>query len=100
LESRVTELEKVIRPAKKAKLSAESQESQYKGLTGGIYKLVDGNFFDTPKLVKDVKSELERHGYYYTIQSVNKAMYSDFMKNKNLFTRVGKRGEWKYVLRK
>jgi len=69
-------------------------------LGGGVHKLIYDGFLDNPKLVKDVKSELERQGYYYTITAVNKALYIDFMKKKNLLTRTGKRGKWKYVIRK
>lgn len=99
LESRVAELETKLEPVK-THVKTVSLTSNFKKLNSGIHKLIHDGFFNEPELVKDVKSELERQGYYYIISAVNKALYVDFMKKKNLLTRIGKRGEWKYVIRK
>jgi len=102
LEVRVTRLEEKVKfieqfsEIKKAKPLVKG----FEGLVGGISKLFLEGYFDKPRLVSEVKSELERIGYYYNLSSISKLLYVDFMKKRNLLTRIGKRGEWRYVRRK
>jgi len=102
LESKVSQLEKKLKPAESstANATAVSAISDFEGLSGGISKVIKEGFLNEPKLVSEINSELNRLGYYYPITSVNKVLYIDFMKRLNLLTRIGKRREWRYVIRK
>lgn len=96
LEARVSSLEK-------SRLTLEKTptvKKEFTGLSGGIRKLIQESFFDTPKSLKQIMDEMRRQMYYYSEPAVNTAVTRDFMKRKGLLTRIGKRGQWKYVLRK
>lgn len=74
-------------------------KKEFTGLSGGLSKLYQEGFFDTPKLLKQILDEMERQAYYYSAPAVNTTLTRYFVK-KNLLTRVGKRGQWKYVKKK
>jgi len=96
LESRVSSLEKLMPTIKETRVVTK----EFKGLSGGINKLIDEGFFSRPKSLSQILDEMRRQNYYYSAPAVNTALTRDFMKRKGLLTRLGKRGEWKYVLRK
>lgn len=98
LEKRIDMLEKIIL---KNKIKNETKISKkHGGPTGGIQLLIDDGFFNKPVLVTEVNAELQREGYFYTIQSVDTIMRRDFVKRKRILNRVQIDGIWQYVLRK
>ena len=96
LETRVSALEKSLASTKEESPKLE----KFEGLSGGINKLIHEGFFNTPRSLKEVVNELQRQCYFYAKPAINTALMRDFVKRKNVLTRIGKRGEWKYVLRK
>ncbi len=74
------------------------KNKSYKGLVGGISFLIDNNFFDKPRSVNEVQSELIREGYHYSNKSTDKIL-RDFQAKK-ILTRVDENKKWKYVIRK
>lgn len=98
LESRISKLESIL-------LQTESEKRRFlskgaKGPSGAISKLIQEGFLDTPRTRREVQNELERQGYYYRPQVIHTALTRDFMKRKDILTRVGKKGEWRFVLKK
>jgi hypothetical protein len=96
LEARVSSLEKSILTVKKI----PAVKKEFTGLSGGIRKLINDGFFNKPKSLREIMDEMRRQMYYYSEPAVNTAVTRDFMKRKGLLTRIGKRSQWKYVLRK
>ena len=94
LETRIIALENLV---SKSKPIEKHITSSSKGPTNAIHKIIQEGFFDTPKSAKEAKEELERQGYYYTIQVVDGVLRR---LNGDTLTRIGKRGQWKYVIRK
>ena len=95
LEVRVSSIEKSIATVEKM----PTVKKEFTGLVGGLRKLYYEGFFDTPKPLKQILDEMERHAYYYSAPAVNTTLTRYFVK-KNLLTRTGKRGKWKYVKKK
>jgi len=75
-------------------------KKDYNGLAGGIRLLIDENFLNVPKSVKEIQEELKRQGYYHSKTSVAKLLSVDFMKKKRIITRIDENKRWKYVIRK
>lgn len=98
LEARISKLESILLQTSGKKTLVLSKSA--KGLSGAISKLIQEGFLDRPKTRREVEEELERQGYYYRSPAIHTALTRDFMKRKNLLTRVGKKGEWRYVLKK
>ncbi|NIP62105.1 MAG: hypothetical protein GWN01_11990 [Nitrosopumilaceae archaeon] len=97
LEERIKKLEKeVFGPSKRKSKSS----SKYKGLVGGINLLIDNGFFNKPKLVTEVKDELNREGYFHSIQSIDTILRRDLVKRKRTLNRVKEDGVWQYAIRK
>ena len=96
LEARVSSLEKSRITFEKT----PAVEKEFTSLSGGVRKLIHEGFFDTPKSLKEIMDEMRRQMYYYSEPAVNTALTRDFMKGKGILTRIGKRGQWKYVLKK
>ena len=97
LEARVSKLESILQQAESKRLVLSKSA---KGLSGAISKLVQDGFLDKPKTRKEVQDELERRGIYYRAPVIHTSLTRDFMKRKDILTRVGKKGEWRYVLKK
>lgn len=95
LESRVSTLEKRIlsQPAKMKK-----RVPSPKGPSQTIWTLINDHFLDTPKLVNEIQSELNRRSYYYSVQTIDSTLRR--MTRNDMLTRIGKKGQWKYVLKK
>jgi len=72
----------------------------YKGVGGGIRLLRDNNFFSSLKSVEEVKEELEKERYFHSKETISTALGRDFVKTKNILTRVKRDGSWRYVIRK
>ena len=98
LETRVSKLESTFQQTSRKKELVLPKNT--KGPSGAISKLIQENFLNTPKTRKEVQDELERQGYYYSRQAIHTALTRDFMRRKGILTRIGRKGEWKYVERK
>ena len=99
LESRVEKLEAMSSP-RKTNESIKSKKGS-EGLQGGIQLLVDNGFFAKQRTSSEVKAELDREAYFYSIQTVTKALTRDFTKRKQILTRVkNEEGTWVYAIRK
>lgn len=94
LEARVSAIENLMAKPTNVTLSTERES---KGPTNAIRKVIQEGFFDSPKASKEAETELNRQGYFYSIQSIDKAMRS---MNGKEFTRIKQDGIWKYVIRK
>ena len=98
LEARISKLESItLQTAEKRTLVLSKSE---KGLPRALSKLIQEGFLNTPKLRKEVQDEMKRQGYYYSTQAIQNTLARDFMKKKGILTRIGKRGKWRYVLKK
>jgi hypothetical protein len=95
LEARVCSLEQGLLYPKKTRTVISGGS---KGPTNAMLKLAEGGFMDTPKAVKEVQEELNRQGYYYSIQITDSALRR--MNKSKVLTRTGKRGHWEYAVRK
>lgn len=72
-----------------------------KGLQAGILLLVKHGFFAKQRTALEVKEELDREAYFYSIQAISMALTRDFTKKKLVLTRVkNELGTWVYALRK
>jgi len=95
--ARLTKVEQaVFGSQKRTKLKVAS----YKGLAGGVRLLMDNAFFDQPKAIEDIITELKREGYYNTYAGVASTLSTTFVKSQKVLTRIKQDGKWTYVKRK
>jgi hypothetical protein len=95
LEARVSAVERVLLTPKGTKIVAKRSP---KGPTNAIMKLIQEGFLNSPKLVKEIEQELKRQGYYYSLQTLDATIRR--MNVSKILTRTGKRGQWRYAVRK
>lgn len=103
IHNRLARIEKILLETKsKAKTShkEESRPSSYKGIVGGIQYLIDNNFLNQPRSMREIFDELKKEGYYYPLQSVDKTLRADLVHRKKILTRQQDNKVWKYVIRK
>ncbi len=98
LEAKVAKLESQKEPVAKPVTTAEVES--FGGLSGGVNLILKEGFLITPKSVGDVQKELERRGYYHSFEAIATLLRRDFMKRRQILTRVEKEGKWYYVLKK
>lgn len=82
------------------KKNLESSNRPYKGIVGGVQFLIDNNFLNQLRSMREIYEELKREGYYYPLQSVDTTLRRDFVSRKKILSRQQVDGVWKYVLRK
>lgn len=100
-ERRIAELEKIIKSKRPETPQQEvSEESNFKGLSGGLRFLISRRFLDSPKGVNEILDELKKEGYHYSYESVSKILSVNFMQKQKIVTRIKEENLWKYVLRK
>ncbi|AFS80375.1 hypothetical protein NKOR_02385 [Candidatus Nitrosopumilus koreensis AR1] len=95
LERRVSKLEKEVFQEKKYK-----KETKHTGLRGGLRLLIGNGFFNYPKALNEIVTELKREGYHYPNPSISKALSVDLTLKQKLLNRIKEEKSWKYVLRK
>jgi len=101
LESRIQKLEKVVfKTFTAGKKTSKKSDKSYDGLTGGITLLINNGFFKKPVLVTEVQDELQREGYFYSIQATDTLLRRNMVKSKKILTRIQIDGIWQYVIRK
>ena|SRR3989344_1610280 len=96
-EKRIKRLEEVIFTKKD---TIKPSNKNYKGLAGGIRLLIANGFFNEPKSVKEVMTEMKREGYHYTQTGVASTLSETFTKSQKILNRIDENKVWKYVLRK
>ena len=96
-EKRLVKLEKAVFGKKSKRLELKKENS---GIKGGIQLLIKNSFFNKPKSVPEIVSELKREAYHYPTESVRTSLSRDFTKKERVLTRIQEKGNYKYVLRK
>lgn len=103
LEIRLGRIEKLLSettPKTKKSGREKTQSNSYKGIVGGIQYLIDNNFLDQLRSMREIYEELKKEGYYYPLQSVDKTLRADFVHKKKILTRQQVDKVWKYAIRK
>jgi hypothetical protein len=95
LEARISDLERAFSSPKRTKTFAKGSS---KGPTNAILKMIQEGFLDVPKTVREIEQELKRQGYYYSLQAIDATLRR--MNVNKVLTRTGKRGKWRYAVRK
>lgn len=73
--SRLEKLEKVVFPERQDEVvSPPNSSNNFKGPKGGILLLIEKSFFETPHAAPEVKDEIVKNGYHYSIQAVQTAL--------------------------
>jgi len=101
LEAKVSSLlEAQRKPSEKPLEKPTPVKEEFKGLAGGINLMMKNGFFNTPRPVNEIQKELERLGYYHQTGAIRTALNRDFMKKKQILTRIMKDEKWHYVVKK
>lgn len=95
LEARISDIERASSSSKRTKIFTKGSS---KGPKNAILKLVQEGFLDVPKPVKEIEQELKRQEYYYSLQAIDATLRR--MNVNKVLTRTGKRGQWRYAVRK
>lgn len=95
---RIEKLEKAVFAKEKLKPSPKAR-SGFAGPKGGVMALMSRDFFKKKKTAPETKTEMAKHDYHYTIQSIQTALNRLSTKDGPLvsFTEGGKKV---YVQRK
>lgn len=72
LVSRVEKLEKVLLREPKTKDLGTNEK--FSGASGGVRLLHSNGFFDQRRKLADVRTEMRKHGYDYSLQAVDAAL--------------------------
>ena len=70
---RITRLEKAIFPYSSMK-SQILKKKDFTGATGGIRFLISKGFLRTKRSLSDIRGELEKNNYHYSIQAAQSAL--------------------------
>jgi len=70
LMGRVEKLEKAVFSEPRAKTISRKAEEDYSGATGGIRLLADEGFFKSKRSLGEIKNELAKRNYHYSLQAV------------------------------
>ena len=74
------------------------------GVGKDILELVEQNFFDTPKTVKEIEEKLKEEVKFHDTRVIDRTIRETFVKSKKLLKRIKNTGEgkarWLYVIRK
>jgi len=77
---------------------------KHSGVGKDILELVENNFFDTPKTVKEVEDKLKEEIKFHDIRVIDTTIRKTFVKSKKLLKRIkntgGGKAKWLYVTRK
>jgi len=98
-----TSSEKVYAKHKPETIKSKSikiQSNTYKGIVGGIQFLMDSNYLNQLRSMREIFEELKREGYYYSLQSVDTTLRRIFVSKKKVLTRTQVGKVWKYAIRK
>jgi len=84
----------------KSKSKSGLQANAPKGATGGIRFLISEGYFDEPKQLAEVVSQLKREGRHYPKQTISMGLLN--LVRERLLVRLEEEGSknWKYVVRR
>ena len=84
-------------------MSQVRKSKRVSGIGRYIFELINNNFFDTPKTIKEVEEELKIKGHLYDSRVIDATIRNVFMKSKKIITRLKNTGDskarWRYVKR-
>jgi hypothetical protein len=101
LEGRIWKLEEALLGVKKPSRIPKQTSAKSGGvLVTALDELIKDGIFDQPKTFQEIQKEFERRGHYFKPATIYPCLTRDFMKKRRILTRVGKKGEWRYVLKK
>ncbi len=87
--------------------SASKSPRKVKELTGvglDIQKLLDDDFFSTPRFINEIDSELRKETRYHDPKVIDMTIRKTFVSNRRSLKRIpnteGGKSKWKYVVRK
>ncbi|MBP9669563.1 MAG: hypothetical protein KBE09_04725 [Candidatus Pacebacteria bacterium] len=93
--------------AASVKRSASKSPRKAKELTGvglDIQKLLDDDFFSTPRFVNEIDAELRKETRYHDPKVIDMTIRKTFVSNRRSLKRIpnteGGKSKWKYVVRK
>lgn len=95
---RIEKLEAVVFGSNKKKKNIKT-DSEYNGPTGGVKFLIDKGFFNNKQALSQVRDELNKNGYHYSIQAAQTAL-SRLSKLGGLLVSLKESGKKVYVKRK
>jgi hypothetical protein len=95
IEARLCKVEELLKaPSRHVKPA-----KKYEGLAGGIRRLLDKGFFETPKTLNEVIDELKREGYKLSVSGVASTLSVTFTHKQRSLTRIKDKEGWKYKRR-
>jgi len=71
--ARIEKLEKAVFGGEEA-TSPKKEREAFSGATGGIRFLASQKFFNGKRSLSDVKNELSKHGYHYSVQAIQNGL--------------------------
>lgn len=83
--------------------SGKVSHKSNKGVGRDIQKLLDANFFKSPRLMNEVIAELKKEGCFHADRVVDRTVRETFVKSRKIIKRIenseGGMAKWKYVIR-
>lgn len=74
---------------------ADAGEPRKTGLGGHVSELIDGDFFNKPRGLAEIKAALEEHGHHYPVTTLSPALLR-LVRRKEL-RRIKDKKRWTYV---
>lgn len=75
-----------------------------RGIGADIKELINDNFFDTPKTIKEVKEKLKEEVKFHDVRVIDATIRKTFVKSKKILKRIRcekkGRARWQYVIRR
>lgn len=90
-------LPKVVDDESKPAIELQRKKKHPKTIHDFVDLLKEEGFFDTPKTLKEVNSELTKNGHYFPIGTLSKSMLR--LVRQRVVGRIGVSGKWAYVKR-
>lgn len=97
--SRLEKLENAVFPKTRAKTAPAAKKENFSGAKGGLLFLVSKGFFSQRRSATEVKEELAKSEYHYSIQVVQTAL-NRLAKGKGELVAMQNEGKKMYVKRK
>lgn len=97
--SRLEKLEKEVFPKTKQEIKSKPKDQKFSGAKGGVLFLLSKGYFAQHRAATDVKVELSKNDYHYSIQVVQTAL-NRLSKGKAELVAMKNNGKKTYVKRK
>jgi len=92
-EKRIKNLEEKVNFKEKIKGKGDNDLA---GVSKGVSELLKEDFFDTPKKIEEIISELERKGFFGERQKIDSSIRKTFFGAKKILDRMKKGCSWAY----